>query len=48
MDGDTESRLTAGDPKVKSMLQISDSHMEEWESFWVTDTNGKETQMGKR
>ena len=48
VDGDTESRLTAGDPKVKSMLQISDSHMEEWESFWVTDTNGKETQMGKR
>ena len=48
VDGDTESRLAAGDPRVKSMLQISDSHMEEWESFWLTDTNGKETQMGKR
>ena len=30
------------------MLQISDSHKEESESFWLTDTNGKETQMGKR
>ena len=48
VDGDTESRLAAGDPRVKSMLQISDSHIEEWESFWLTDTNGKETQMRKR
>ena len=36
------------------MLQISDSHMEEWESFWLTDgkrrkwKNGTERQMGKR
>ena len=30
------------------MLQISDSHMEEWQSFWLIDTNEKETLMGKR
>ena len=44
MDGDTdtESRLADGDPTVKFLLPVSDSHMElEWESFWLTDRNGK-------